>query len=80
MTLLHPERVIAAWLRSGVPLLEKDAKRPGINPHALNPVALKVPMMCNLGTQEGVSVKDGRFAVYGLPINRSLNRYARKAA
>ncbi len=71
MTLLHPERVIAAWLRSGVPLLEQDAKRPGINPHRFNPDALKVPMMCNLGTQEGVTVKDGRFASVW-PANQSF--------
>ncbi len=62
MTLLHPERVVAAWLRSGVPLLEADAKRPGIKAHTLPQAALTVPMMCNLGTQEGVTVKDGRFA------------------
>ncbi len=62
MVLLHPERVIAAWLRSGVPLLQADPARVAIKPHGLTTAALQVPMMCNLGTQEGVSVKDGRFA------------------
>jgi pimeloyl-ACP methyl ester carboxylesterase len=62
MVLLHPERVAAAWLRSGVPLLNADAKRPGIKAHTLPEAALKVPMMCNLGTKEGVSDKTGRFA------------------
>jgi pimeloyl-ACP methyl ester carboxylesterase len=62
MTLLYPERTIAAWLRSGVPLLEADPKRPGIKPHVLPEAALAVPLLCNPGTKEGVTVKDGRFA------------------
>ena len=35
MTLLHPERVAAAWLRSGVPFLEPNPERPAIRPHAV---------------------------------------------
>ena len=35
MALLHPERVAAAWLRSGVPLLEPNPQRPSIKPHVL---------------------------------------------
>mgnify|MGYP005851224219 CR=1 FL=1 len=62
MVMTHPERVAAAWLRSGVPLLNADPKRSGIKPHKLPTAALEVPMMCNLGTKEGVTVKDGRFA------------------
>ena len=62
MTLLHPERVVAAWLRSGVPLLHSNAARSEIKTHILPDAALTVPMMCNLGTKEGFSVKDGRFA------------------
>ena len=62
MLLTHPDRVVAAWLRSGVPLLEADPDRPRIRPHELPAAALAVPMMCNLGTKEGVTVKDGRFA------------------
>ncbi|HVJ66865.1 MAG TPA: prolyl oligopeptidase family serine peptidase, partial [Caulifigura sp.] len=62
MTLLHPERVAAAWLRSGVPLLKSDPNRPAIKSHSLPAAALAVPIMCNLGTKEGVTVKDGRFA------------------
>ena len=61
MVLLHPERVAAAWLRSGVPLLQANAARSEIKAHALPDAALTVPMMCNLGTKEGFSVKDGRF-------------------
>lgn len=60
--LIHPERVAAAWLRSGVPLLEANPDRPSIKAHTLPEVALGVPMMCNPGTKEGVTVKDGRFA------------------
>lgn len=62
MVLLHPDRVVAAWLRSGVPLLKADPNRTGIKSHTLPAAALKVPMMCNLGTKEGVTVKDDRFA------------------
>jgi hypothetical protein len=62
MVLLHPDRVAAAWLRSGVPLLKADPKRAGIKAHTLPDAALQVPMMCNLGTKEGVTVKDDRFS------------------
>ena len=62
MTLLHPERVAAAWLRSGVPLLTENPQRATIKPHTIPEAALKVPLMCNPGTKEGVTVKDGRFA------------------
>lgn len=62
MVLLHPDRVAAAWLRSGVPLLEPNPDRPAIKPHDLPAAALSVPIMCNPGTKEGVTVKDGRFA------------------
>lgn len=62
MVLLHPERVVAAWLRSGVPLLVENKQRPTIKPHTLPDAALNVPMMCNPGTKEGVTVTDGRFA------------------
>jgi pimeloyl-ACP methyl ester carboxylesterase len=62
LVLLHPERVAAAWLRSGVPLLKPDPTRPGTKPHTLSDAALKVPVMCNPGTKEGVTVKNDRFA------------------
>lgn len=62
MTLLYPHRVAAAWLRSGVPLLKLDPEQPKIKPHAFPEGALRVPMMCNLGTKEGVTVKDNQFA------------------
>ena len=62
MVLLHPERVAAAWLRSGVPLLKQDPERTAVKAHTLPDAALKVPLMCNLGTKEGVTVKGDRFA------------------
>tara|TARA_R110002072_G_scaffold155657_1_gene305983 strand:- start:21981 stop:23360 length:1380 start_codon:yes stop_codon:yes gene_type:complete len=62
MALLYPDRVAAAWLRSGVPLLEPNPERSEIKAHQLSEAALNVPLMCNPGTQEGVTVKDGRFA------------------
>jgi len=61
MVLIHPERVAAAWLRSGVPLLKANAERSTIKAHTLPDAALKVPVMCNPGTKEGVTVKDSRF-------------------
>lgn len=62
MVLLHPERVAAAWLRSGVPLLTENPQRATIKTHTVPAAALSVPMMCNPGTKEGVTVKEGRFA------------------
>jgi hypothetical protein len=62
MVLLHPDRVAAAWLRSGVPLLKADPMRSGVKAHTLPDAALKVPLMCNLGTKEGVTVKGDRFS------------------
>ena len=60
MVLLHPDRVIAAWLRSGVPPVKTAEGKP--TPYSISDQASQVPVMCNLGTQEGVTVKDGRFA------------------
>ncbi|WP_414664197.1 hypothetical protein [Horticoccus sp. 23ND18S-11] len=50
MTLVHPERVAAVWMRSGAP-----------SAFSIRDATLGVPMMCNLGTKEGVTVKDERF-------------------
>ncbi len=60
MVLLFPERIIAAWLRSGVPLLQVAENKPA--PFAIPAASLQVPVMCNLGTKEGVTDKEGRFA------------------
>ena len=60
MVLLHPNRVAAAWLRSGIPNVVAAANKP--KPFTIPEPALSVPVMCNLGTKEGVSVKEGRFA------------------
>lgn len=62
MTFLHPDRVAAVWLRSGVPLLEANPDRPTIKAHVISDGSLGVPIMCNPGTKEGVTVKEGRFA------------------
>jgi hypothetical protein len=62
MVMLHPDRIAAAWLRSGVPLLKDDPIRKGIKAYALPDPALKVPLMCNLGTKEGVTEKSKQFA------------------
>lgn len=60
MLFLHPERTAAAWLRSGVPPLAAKEGRPA--PYSVSKAALGTPVMCNLGTKEGVTVKDERFA------------------
>jgi pimeloyl-ACP methyl ester carboxylesterase len=60
MVLLHPERIAAAWLRSGVPTVKAGENKP--TPYAIPAASLRVPVMCNLGTKEGVTVKEGRFA------------------
>lgn len=62
MVMLHPDRIAAAWLRSGVPLLEANPDRAGIKAHTLPAAALSVPIMCNLGTKEGVTDKQSQFA------------------
>ena len=62
MVMVHPKRVAAAWLRSGVPLLKENSQRATIKAHRLSNEALLVPMMCNFGTKEGVTVKTGQFA------------------
>lgn len=62
MTLLHPERTVAVWHRSGVPLVEENPDRPSIKTYTVPDAALEVPMMCNPGTKEGVTEKEGRFA------------------
>lgn len=61
MLLLHPERVAAAWLRSGSPRLlpRDDLALPALEIPA---AARQVPVMCNLGTKEGVTETEGRFA------------------
>ncbi len=59
MVLLHPERVAAAWLRSGVPPMKASENNPA--PYTIPDAALGVPVMCNLGTKEGVTVKNGSF-------------------
>ncbi|HEY4262410.1 MAG TPA: hypothetical protein VGM98_19770 [Schlesneria sp.] len=60
MTLLHPERVAAAWLRSGVPPITAVEGKPA--PYEISQAACQVPIMCNLGTKEGVTDKESRFA------------------
>ena len=60
MTLLHPDRVAAAWLRSGVPPIAAAEGKPA--PLAIPDEALRVPVMANLGTHEGFTVTEGRFS------------------
>ncbi|MCC6508203.1 MAG: hypothetical protein IT423_03795 [Pirellulaceae bacterium] len=61
MLMLYPQRIACVWLRSGAPKLtpREDGKLPTL---MVPDAALTVPAMCNLGTQEGVTVKEGRFA------------------
>lgn len=60
MAFLHPDRVAAAWLRSGVPPLKSGEGKPPA--YEISEAVCQVPLMCNLGTKEGVTDKAGRFA------------------
>jgi hypothetical protein len=62
MVLMHPDRVAAAWLRSGVPLVKADAGKGSLKAHTVPDAALGVPVMLNLGTKEGVTVTNDRFS------------------
>lgn len=62
MTLLYPNRTIATWLRSGFPFLGPNLNRPDVKHDTLTEGTLKVPMMCHLGTKEGVTKTDDRFS------------------
>lgn len=62
MAMMYPDRVAAAWLRSGVPRVEPLGAQGNIASHPFAQAALRVPIMCNVGTKEGVSVQDDRFA------------------
>jgi len=61
MLLLHPDRIVAVWLRSGTPRIT-NREVPTMPALEFSPAALGVPVMCNLGTKEGVTVKEGRFS------------------
>jgi hypothetical protein len=60
MLALHADRIAAAWLRSGTPRI---APRDGstATPPEMPAASCGVPTICNLGTREGVTVKDPRF-------------------
>ena len=60
MMLLHPEQIAAAWLRSGVPAVKAVEGKP--RAYVISEAACQVPVMCNLGTKEGVTDKASRFA------------------
>lgn len=60
MLILHPDRIAAAWLRSGTPRIAPRDGSAATTPE-IPAAACEVPTMCNLGTREGVTVKDPRF-------------------
>ena len=62
MTMLHPKRVLAAWLRSGGPRVESNPERPELNPFSLTPEALTVPMMLHQGAVEGITDRNHKQA------------------
>jgi hypothetical protein len=62
MTLLHPDRIAASWLRSGVPIVVPRPDRPSAKIVQIPDEPIAVPMMLNPGTKEGVTVKKGRFS------------------
>ncbi|WP_459556385.1 alpha/beta hydrolase family protein [Lacunimicrobium album] len=59
MLILHPDRFACAWLRSGAPkMLLKPTEESPLN---LPDAALTVPIMCNLGTREGITFEGDMF-------------------
>ncbi|MEM7602250.1 MAG: hypothetical protein AAF357_12645 [Verrucomicrobiota bacterium] len=62
MTLLYPDRIVAAWLRSGMAPLEPIEGRPERKVFDWDPAIAGVPIMCNLGTGEGYTDKEGKFS------------------
>ena len=60
MVLLHPERIVGAWLRSGVPPVKSVDGRP--TPYRISKAACQVPVMCNFGIKEGATDQTNRFA------------------
>lgn len=61
MLMLHPQRVAAAWLQSGSPLLTPMADRPDSMTVQLPKDPIEAPVMFCLGATEGVSETEGRF-------------------
>lgn len=65
MLLLHPDRVVAVWLRSGSPrLITSDAN--GHPPLAIPEAALAVPVLFNPGLKERAHERFGRVWTAGL--------------
>ncbi|MDB6126029.1 MAG: GDSL-like Lipase/Acylhydrolase [Pedosphaera sp.] len=60
MFITHPDRTIAVWVRSSAPPYEKEWK--DMTGSEIPAAAYAVPVMCNLGAQEGLTVKTGRYA------------------
>ncbi len=73
MTLLHPDRIAASWLRSGVPMVVPRPDRPSAKIVEIPDEPILVPMMLNPGTKEGVTVKDGRFSKLWSNMERFLH-------
>lgn len=62
MTMLYPDRVVAVWMNSGLPYTDVFPEREGMERVKVPDEAIKIPMMVHLGTEEGVTVKEGRFS------------------
>lgn len=62
MTALHPDKVAATWMRSGALPMEQRPDREEVTLYDVSEKMLSIPMMANLGTGEGVTDKEGRFA------------------
>ncbi|MFN3191758.1 MAG: sialate O-acetylesterase [Aureliella sp.] len=62
MFCLYPERVAAAWMRSGSAALRPIPDRPDVEVVSLPKLPIDTPLMFNLGTREGVTATDGRFS------------------
>lgn len=80
MLLLHPERIAAVWLRSGSPQLLPASADGSYDPLEIPAVACQVPVMCNLGTKEGVTEKEGRFAKVWVSTEKFFREMREKGA
>lgn len=65
MLLLHPERVVAVWLRSGSPGLVVSGVQDA-SPLPISPAAAAVPVMFNPGVKEKTHERFGRLWKVGL--------------
>lgn len=76
MTLLHPDRIVAVWQRSGASGLFRQERSGLPSDQIITPAVLAVPVMCNPGVKE----KDDRFARIWTGMNAMFAYHRSKGA